>query len=157
MMRLPALTPDERAWLQPISPSGALTALAERVRCHLMVSLGGSVAVSEFPGAVAQGPLRGVEPLIRIAPELAAVWLAVRLGGKPEKAGMQTGDGALIEPFRGLIRRALAEAVINYGDTAWPQAMRMRVAIGSVQGNVEISWNSVHAVSWARQAIREKP
>lgn len=156
MMQLPALSAEERACLQSGLAGNALTALAERLRRHLMVSLGGAVAVGEWPGAFAQDLAGGDEPVIRIDPGLAAAWLAMRLGGKPGSAGMPIKDDAPIEPFRRLIRRALAETVINLGAAAWPQAMRLSVAIGPQAGSVEIFWNSARAVSWARRAIREK-
>lgn len=156
MMQLPALSPEERACLQRGLAVNALAALAERIRGHLMVSLGEPVAVSEIPGAFAHHLAGGDEPAIRIDPGLAAAWLAMRLGGKPGSACVSIRDEALIEPFRGLIRRALAETAVNLGAAAWPQAMRLSVAIGPQAGSVEIFWNSARAGSWARRAIREK-
>jgi len=156
MMQLPALSPEERAYLQAGLPNNALPALAERLRQRLVVSLGTAVSVSEGPGSTAHAVPNGKEPVIEIEPELAAAWLAVRYGGKPGTASLQVKDDALINPFRALIRRALAETVINLGDAAWPQAVRLQVSIGQQQGAVEIFWNSEQALPWARRAIREK-
>jgi hypothetical protein len=156
MLQLPALDPEERACLQSLLPGSPLAALAERLRKRLIASLGVAVTVWESPSTAAPETISGDEPLIRIEPELAAAWLAVRLGGKCGTAGLQIRDASLAEPFRMLIGRALAETVINLGKASWPQAMRLRVAIGRQQGVVDIFWNSEHAMPWARRAIRER-
>lgn len=46
MMQLPALNPEERVYLQSALPNSALLALSERLRRHLMVSLGKAVSVN---------------------------------------------------------------------------------------------------------------
>lgn len=158
MMQLPALSPEERAYLQSAQPSSALQALAQRLRRHLVVSLGQAVTVDVSPGSLNSIHLSGDEPVVRIDRELALSWLCVRFGGKPGTASLQLKDEALIDPFRTLIRRALAETVINLADTvSWPPVMRLHINIGPQQGTVEIFWNNERAVSWARRAIREKP
>jgi hypothetical protein len=157
MMPLPALSPEERAYLQSAQPNSALQALAGRLRRHLMVGLGQAAAVGASPASQAPGLLRGSEPVIRISAELAAAWLSVRFGGKPGAESLQLRDDALVDPFRMLIRRALAETVINLVDAVWPPAIQMQVDIGAQQGVVEIFWNSERAVAWARRTIREKP
>lgn len=157
MMQLPALSPEERAYLHAALPNGALQALSARMRRHLMVSLGEIGAVNAFPGGPMPDILSGDEPVIRIDRDLALAWLSVRLGGKPGMVGSQVREGALIDPFRMLIRRALAETVINLGDVAWPSAVRLHIGIGPQQGVVEIFWSSPRAMAWARRAIRGKP
>ncbi len=154
-MRLPALDPRERIWLQARLPGSTLPAFARRLQQRLIASLGVPVGICELPGGEAQGAAAPDEPVIAVQPELAAAWLALRLGGKAG-AGLPLRDGALAAPLRALIRRTLAEAVINSGETAWPQAMRLSVAMGGQQGIVEIFWNGAHALAWARRAMREK-
>ncbi len=155
-MQLPALDPQERAWLQALLPNGAARSFASRLRQRLLASLGVPVSVSESPGVEAQGAPAGNEPMIAIEPELAAAWLALRLGGRPGTGGLALKDDTLAMPFKALIHRALAEAVVNSGEAAWPQAMRFSVAMGGRQGMVEIFWNGAHAMAWARRTVREK-
>lgn len=156
MMQLPTLSPEEHAYLQSLLPNSALQALAERLRRHLLVSLGQAVSVSASPGSAAPDFLGGDEPVVRIDRVLALAWLSVRFGGKPDAVSLRVKEGALIDPFRMLVRRAMAETVINHANAAWPAAVRLHVSIGQQQGDVEILWNSERAMSWARRAIREK-
>ena len=156
MLELPALDAEERAHLQSFLPNSVLQALANRLRQRLVAALGMKVNVCELPVVPAQDLSSASEPVIEIENELAAAWLAVRFGGKPGIASLQIGNSSLIEPFKGLIRRALAEAVINHGKTVWPQAIRLQVAIDGQQGVVEIFWDSERALPWARRAIRER-
>lgn len=156
MMQLSALEPEERAYLQSLASNPALRALAARLRQRLVATLGVAAEVDELPGSAGTSFTSGSEPAIGIAPALAAAWLAVRLGGRPGMLVLQVKDDALVEPLRHLVRRALAETVINLGDTAWPQAVRLQVAIGPQRGEVEIFWNGGHAMAWARRVIREK-
>jgi hypothetical protein len=155
MMQLPALSPEERAYLRSMQPGSALQALAARLRQRLIAQLGVAVTVCESPGTPPQGVHSAEEPIIKIGHELAAAWLSVRLGGKPGTASQPFKDDSLIKPFRMLIARALAESAINLGEAVWPRTMCLNVSIGSQQGLVEIYWSNAHAVAWARRAIRE--
>lgn len=157
MMQLPALNPEERAYLQSALPNNPLQALSERLRRHLTVSLGEAVSASASQVGAAPDQLDSDEPVIRVDHVLALAWLSVRFGGKPHTVSSRVKEGALIDPFRMLIRRALAETVINNDHAAWPVAMRLQINIGQQQGNVEIFWNSARAMPWAHRAIREKP
>lgn len=157
MMRLPALDPRERAHLQALQPSTPVRAFACRLRQRLLVSLGAAVEVGETPCDSARDQaMHGNEPAIRIEPELAAAWLALRLGAKTGALGGLIKDDTLAAPFRILVRRTLAESVINAGTVDWPQAMRLRIAMGGRTGSVDIFWNSAHAMAWAHRTIREK-
>ena len=157
MIRLPELTQEERAYLHAHQPAGDLQALAERVRQHIVARLGGKVSVSCMPGRNIHALPEINEPVIEVDDKLAAVWLSVRYGGKAETKNWAVRDAALLSPFLSLIRRALAETVINMGKNAsWPQSMCLQVSIGTQLGTLEIFWNSGQALSWARQAIREK-
>lgn len=156
MMQLPALSLEERACLQSGQPDSALPMLAERLRQRLVVSLGVAVSVNELPGGHARALPDGSEPMIEIDQELAGAWLAARLGGAANAKAWPVRDAALFAPLVALIRRALAEAVVNLGDAAWPQAMCLQVRIGPQPGAVEIFWNSERAMPWARRTIREK-
>lgn len=158
MLQLPALEPDERAYLQGLQNNGSLQALASRLRQRLVAALGSAVSVSASPGNISEDTLNGEEPEIRIDRELADAWLAVRFGGKPGTPGGWPAAAALLEPFKSLIRQSLAETVVNLGaDAAWPPVLGLQVAIGGQQGTVEIFWNGAHALPWARRAIRGKP
>lgn len=155
MMQLPALDAEERAYLQSLLPDSALRAFARRLEQRLLASLGVAVSASIMPihdrkQAVAD------EPAIAIAPELAAAWLNLRLGGGTVTGALPLKDATLAAPLKALIRRALAESAVNAGEAVWPQAMRLHLSMGGQRGEVEISWNSVLALDWARRAIREK-
>lgn len=156
MMQLPALSPEERACLQSGQPDSALPMLAERLRQRLVASLGVTVFVNGLPGGHAKALPDGSEPVIEIDRELAGAWLAARLGGTANANAWPVRDAALLAPLVALIRRALAETVVNLGETAWPQAMRLQVVIGPQPGAVEIFWNSERAMPWAHLTIREK-
>jgi hypothetical protein len=158
MLKLPALETAERAYLESLQRGGALTALANRLGQRLVAMLGTRVSVSAVPFGMPAGGSSGDEPEIRIDAELRSAWLAVRFGGKPGETDTQLGSEALCAPFQRLLRRVLAETAVNLGpEAAWPQALVLNVSIGGRQGNAEIFWNSVHAMAWARHAIREKP
>lgn len=158
MMRLPALDPRERAYLQALQPSTPVRAFANRLRQRLLASLRAAVEVGEAPcdSLRDQAIHAGNEPVILIEAELAAAWLALRLGGKTGSMGGLIKDDTLVAPFRTLIRRTLAESVVNAGKADWPQAMRLRIALGGRTGSVDIFWNSAHALAWAHRTIREK-
>jgi hypothetical protein len=158
MLRLPRLEPEERAYLHGLGSEDVFQALAKRLRQRLVATLGAQVAVRGSLADLPEPMLGGNEPVIRIEPDLALAWLAVRLGGKPGRQRLKLGDETLHEPFRLMVRRALAETVVNLGAEAyWPRALGLDVTIGGQQGAVEIFWNSEHALAWAHRAIREKP
>ncbi|MEW6133929.1 MAG: hypothetical protein AB1591_12345 [Pseudomonadota bacterium] len=154
MMALSPLAAEERACLQSFLPGGMLHGFARRLEQRLLASLGvqANAVVSPLRDG---GDTGGDEPVIRIAPELADAWLALRLGGKPSGVSMP-GDERLAVPFKTLIRRTLAESAVNAGKEEWPQAMRLELFLGGRQGTVEIFWNGARALEWARRAIREK-
>jgi hypothetical protein len=156
MLQLPALDPEERACLQALQTGGVLHELAERLRQRLVAALGVAVSVCGIPDKPAQRLPGDPEPVIMIAPELTAAWLSVRFGGKPEASGLPFREAALAAPFQALVRRALAETVINLGEAVWPQAMRYSVNLGPQQGVVEIFWNSERAAQWAHRVLRER-
>lgn len=154
MMQLPELNAEERAALHSGLPDAGLQSLAERLRQGLVVSLGQKVAVSCLPVKTAPGLSEHGGPVIRMEPELAAAWLAMRYGGKTEAGYWPVRDAALLKPFQILVRRALAHAVINLGDNAaWPQVMCLQITIGLHQGRLEIIWDGRRAMSWARREI----
>lgn len=156
MIRLPELSPEERTYLQSMLPSNDLQALAERLRQGLIVNLGGAVSVSCLPCETVHALPEGNEPVIKIEKELAAAWLAIRYGGKAGVKAWPIHDAGLFSPLTALVRRALAQTVVNLGEgVAWPQSLRLQVRIGPQQGIVEIYWNSDRAVFWAHRAIRE--
>lgn len=157
MIRLPELTQEERAFLQFEQTEGDLQSLAERLRQKLIAVLGQKASVSHLPGVPVHGAVDGDEPLIEIEPEFADLWLTVRYGGRVEATAWQVRDKSLLSPLAGMIRRALAETILNSNENAtWPQAMRFQISIGRQQGMVNIFWNNVHAMSWAGRVIREK-
>lgn len=154
MMVLPPLAAEERACLQSRPTDSVLQGFALRLEQRLLASLGVRASANISP--LQDGRDAGEdEPAIRIAPELAGAWLALRLGGKPSGAS-PTGDARLAAPFKALIRRTLAESAVNAGASEWPQAMRLELSMGGRQGTVEIFWNGARALEWARRAIREK-
>jgi hypothetical protein len=155
-MRLPELEAGERACLQAPLTATMPQALAGRLQQHLIASLGVPASVSETGCGDAQNLHAGAEPAITIAPELAAAWLALRLGGRTGARCLPIKDEQLAQPFRAMVRRALAESVINSGTGAWPQLIRLNVALDGQQGAVEIFWNSAHAMAWSRRTVREK-
>ena len=156
MMTLPALDPHERACLLGSQPDRVVGMFAARLEKRLFASLGVPIAINELPVGEAQGLPAGDEPMIEIRPELASAWLGLRLGGKPAATMMSLKDARLSEPFRNLVRRTLAESVVNAGAAAWPRLMRLQLAMGGQQGSMDIAWNSAHALAWAHRVIREK-
>lgn len=155
MMHLPALDAEERAYLLSLLPDSALQAFARRLEQRLLVNLGALASISVLPVGDRK-PADADEPSIRIAPELAAAWLNLRLGGRAGPAAKPMKDASLAAPLMALIRRVLAESAVNAGEVDWPQAMRLYISIDGQRGEVEISWDSAHARDWARRAIREK-
>ncbi len=155
MMRLPALDPRERACLQALQPGTPLRAFAHRLQQRLIASLAVPVDVREIPCEPAGKPA-GDEPVIIIEPQIAAAWLALRLGGKPAASDGPIRDEALVAPFKRLVRRTLAESALNAGEAVWPQAMRLRIGMGGRQGPIDISWSGAQVADWARRVIREK-
>lgn len=156
MMQLPALDAEEKAFLLSLLPDSALQAFARRLEQRLLASLGMPAGVSISPAEAGQDPLVADEPVISIAPALAAAWLGLRLGGRKGTGAPPLKDAGLAAPFKALIRRALAESVVNAGAFDWPQAMRLYLSMGGQQGTVEIVWDSTRASGWAQRAIREK-
>ncbi len=157
MIRLSELSPEERACLRLEKPEDHLQAFAERLRQKLIAALGQKVTIGYFPGDTAHARPEGNEPVIEIEDGLAEAWLTVRYGGRAEVAAWQFSDSSLLTPLSRLVRRTLAESVFNAGDNAsWPEAMSFQASIGKQQGELKIVWNSMHAMSWARRAIREK-
>ena len=156
MMQLPALDPQERAYLQARLPDAPTHTFAFRLRQRLIANLGVPVEVIESTASVVQGLPDRDEPVIEIETGLAASWLNTRLGGRSGVTGAPLKDAMLIESFKRLIRRTLAESVFNSGALAWPQAMHLVVAMGGRQGAVDIFWNSAHAMAWARRTMGEK-
>lgn len=155
-MRLPELEARERACLQAPMSAAVAQVLAGRLQQHLVASLGVPASVSDTGCGDAQNLHAGAEPAITIAPALAAAWLSLRLGGRPGAKCLPLKDERLARPFRAMVRRALAESVVNSGTGAWPQQIRLSVVLDGQQGVVEVFWNSAHAMAWARQAVREK-
>lgn len=156
MMRLPALESHELAYLRNPQSAVPVLSFAGRLRQRLIASLGVSVGVDDVPVAGAQDYLPGGEPSIAVQPELASAWLVLRLGGKPAGGERAIKDASLADPFKALVRRTLAETVVNAGEAAWPARIRLCVSLGGKGGNVDIAWNSAHARVWARRTIREK-
>lgn len=156
MMQLPALDAEERAYLLSLLPDSALQAFARRLEQRLLASLGMPASVSISPAGGGQDKPIEDEPVIMIAPELAAAWLNLRLGGRTGTGAAPLKDAGLVAPFRALIRRTLAETAVNAGVFDWPQAMRLDLSMDGQQGTVEIVWNSARAQSWAQRAIRGK-
>ncbi len=155
MIQLDELAPEERTYLKSLLPGRNLQALAERMRQQLVARLGERVLVCSLPDGSARALPEGNEPDIKIDRELSSAWLAIRYGGTTETKSWDVRDATLLLPFASLIRRALAETVINMGDgAAWPEFMSLQVSIGLQQGKVEILWNSGLAMTWARRAIR---
>lgn len=155
MMRLPRLTPDEQACLHALLPNPAVPAFAARLRQRLAASLGTAAEVRALPGDAAPAPPGG-EPCIAIAPGLAAAWLALRLGGRPGQGDEPPRDARLLKPLRRLIRRTLAESVVNAGEPVWPDVLRLRLVLGGREGMIEIVWNGAAAMRWASRTLREK-
>lgn len=156
MMLLPALTPEEQACLQALQPDEQLQMFAARLRQRLIASLGAPASVSAGVCGEPRAMPAGDEPVIAIDTDLAAAWLDLRMGGQGGAAGRQMKDSRLADPFKTLIRRALAESVVNAGLADWPHAMQLRLDMGGQTGKADIFWNSAHAMDWARRVIREK-
>jgi hypothetical protein len=156
---LPAISQDERAYLQSLQPGSTLQALAGRLRQRLVGTLGvQQVCVSGLPGRGSPaGNTCSGEPEIRIDNALATAWLGARFGGGPGNASLQFKDHVLVNPLQLLIRRTLAEVVINLGDDAWPAAIRLQVDLCGHRGHAEIFWNSGQALSWAGRTLGGKP
>lgn len=58
--------------------------------------------------------------------------------------------------MRRLIRRTLAESVVNAGEPVWPDVLRLRLVLGGREGMIEIVWNGAAAMRWASRTLREK-
>lgn len=157
MLQLPELDAEERASLRSMQPDSATQALASRLQQRLVAALGTAAMVTVLQGkSGAQDWERNGFPEIRLDDKLAAAWLGLRFGGSADSEGFRIGDSSLLRPLESLVRRALAESVINHGSDSWPQAMKLQITIGGSQGTVEILWNSAQALSWAQRAIRGK-
>ena len=155
MMRLPALAPEEIACLRGLQPGAPAHVFASRLQQRLFAALGVRVSVrGALCDEVRTAP--GEEPVIVVDAELASAWLGLRMGGKAPGARLWMKDAALADPFRAVIRRALAESVVNAGEAEWPQAMRLCLDLGGQTGNTDIFWNSAHAMDWARRILRER-
>lgn len=155
MMRLPELDPEERVYLRSVQPDSGLQALAERLRQGLIANLGMAVSVCLVPRGPVHALPEGDEPFIRIEQELVAAWLDIRYGGKAGMKPWPVRDSGLHLPFTALVRRTLAQTVVNLGDgVVWPESMRLQVNIGFQQGMIDIYWNNVRATAWAHRAIR---
>lgn len=158
MMLLPATSQDERAYLQGLQPGSPPQSLASRLRQRLVGTLGvQQVSVSGLPGGGGPAGTACGEPEIRIDNALATAWLGVRFGGDPGTTSFHFKDHVLVNPLQLLIRRTLAEVVINLGDGAWPAAIRLQVELCGHHGHAEIFWNSEQALSWARRTLGGKP
>lgn len=164
MMKLPALSAEERAWIASGLPDDAVQVLAERIRLHLQATFGIRVLVAGCHAVCSLEPFVGSEPAINIDAVLASAWLDLRYGGRPASYVSGAHHLAWNLPLIALVRRALAETVINHGETnhseinygehaSWPQAMQIQLQTGSLVGTINISWNNKHAWRWARQYI----
>lgn len=175
MMKLPALTEAERAWIDQnvlvdLTKKRAQN-IAERIRLQLQSRFGmriDSVAIQVFsrvtefrpaqPGVEAAQPgIESAQPEIQIDATLAAIWIGLRYGGKPSKLA-HPHHAAWLYPLEQEVRRALAAAVVNQnGNEAWPQAMQVRLQIGQAQGTININLGREAPWSWAWQQIRAIP
>lgn len=154
-MQLPALAPEERACLRALQPGAPVHVFARRLQQRLLAALGVRVSVrGALCDEVRTTP--GEEPVIVVDAELASAWLDLRMGGKAPGARLPMKDAALADPFRAVIRRTLAESVVNAGKAEWPQATRLCLDLGGQTGNTDIFWNSAHAMDWARRILRER-
>lgn len=159
MMKLPALSAEERAWIASGLPDDAVLVLAERICLHFQATFGIRMLVAGSHAVHTLEPFTGSEPAINIDAVLASAWLDLRYGGRPTGYVGGGHHPAWNVPLIALVRRALAEAVINYGEAnhgehaSWPQAMQIQLQTGSLVGTINISWNSEHAWRWSRQYI----
>lgn len=186
MMRLSALSEEERAAIHAcdtlpfdetltqrtdINLDSTLYALTNRLCQHMRATLGLSVQAT---GCQAYAPANWSSdqpPAIEITAPLAAIWVHLRYGGRvPDSAGELRGISSMAispvwqQPLLLLIKRALAETVINQGQSAcWPQAVQITLQVGTLCGTINIALNCVAgnedagdfvtAVKWARHQL----
>lgn len=157
-MLLPVISPEERTSLQGVPPGNALQALESRLGLRLVSTLGVEVSVFAYPAETSAASVYGRgEPEIRIDDALAAGWLGARFGGLPGSAKSTARNPALESTLQSLMRRTLAESVINRGAPEWPSMIRLKISICGHEGHADIIWNGEQALSWARRAIGGKP
>lgn len=164
MMKLPALSAEERVWIASGLPDDAVRVLAERIRLHFQATFGIRMLIVASHAVHPLAPFTGSEPAINIDAVLASAWFDLRYGGRLTGYVGGGHNPAWNIPLIELVRRALAEAVINHDEinhgeihhgehASWPQAMRIQLQTGSQVGTINISWNSEHARRWSRQHI----
>lgn len=174
MMQLPALSAEERAQIASGWPDDAVRELAERIRLHFQATFGIRMLVVGSHAVCPLEPFTGSEPAINIDAALASAWLDLRYGGRLTGYVGGGHDQAWNVPLIALVRRALAEAVVNHDEinrdginrdginhdginhgehASWPQAMQIQLQTGSLVGTINISWNSEHVCRWSRQHL----
>lgn len=159
MIKLPALSAEERAWIASGLPDDAVRVLAERICLHLQATFGIRMLIVGNHAVQLIEPFTDSEPQIKIDAALASAWLDLRYGGKLTGYVGSSHDPAWNIPLIELVRRALAETVINHSainrsdSVRWPQAMRIQLQAGSLVGTINILWNNEQACRWSRQYI----
>lgn len=167
MMKLPALSAEERAQIASGLPDDAVRELAERIRLHFQATFGIRMLVVGSHAVCPLEPFTGSEPAINIDAALASAWLDLRYGGRLTGYVGGGHDPAWNVPLIALVRRALAETVVNHDGInhdginhgeheLWPQSMQIQLQTGSLVGTINISWNSGHAWRWSRQYLAAK-
>lgn len=153
-MRLPALSAEEKAFLSSAGDGiSILNCLAERVGCSLTACLGVPVQVAN--ARVMQGPDAEMPRVPRVVPsrEMVNAWVNVRFGGHPETGSRQVTD-SLAESLVLILKRALAESVINLGnELVWPAAIGLELNIQNVRCDVECFTDPENLMNWAKAEL----
>lgn len=157
MMRLPALTAEEQAFLaQAGDEPSVLNALAERVRCRLAARLGVSVQCADAWEIRTAGEHASGTPIILPSKEMKDTWLAVRFGGAG-KTRCEYVTTSLTGSLDRTLALALAEAAINLEDRIeWPEAVGMALAIQNDRCEVKFFIDPGCLMNWSRTEM-EKP
>lgn len=153
MMRLPALTVEERAFFvgTRIEPS-LLDSLAERVRCRLTACLG--VPVQVIDSCVMHNNTEHAR-LMRIVPnpEMKSAWITARFGGKAA-SGDRPASSSLVASLDRVLALAMAESVVNRGhQQEWPASIGVALNIQNVRCEVHFLSEPETLMNWAEAEL----
>lgn len=157
MIRLPALTAEERAFFaRAENEPSVVNALAERVRGSLTARLGVSVLCVDAREIRADGERASGPPIILPGEEMKNAWLAARFGGVGKTRCEHVTTG-LTGSLDRTLTLALAEAAINLGDRIeWPKAVGMALEIQNARCELAFYIDPGCLMNWARIEM-EKP
>lgn len=153
MMRLPALTTEERAFFlgTGIEPS-LLDGLAERVRGRLIACLG--IPVQVIDSWVMQDKTEHAR-LTRILtnPEMKSAWITARYGGNAASSD-RPASSSLTSSLDRVLALALAETVVNRGlQHEWPASIGVELNIQNVRCEVHFLYEPETLMNWAQAEL----